>query len=236
MIYGKKVLAIIPARGGSKRLPKKNILDLAGKPLISWTINAALSSQFIDKVMVTTDDKDIADISRLAGAEVPFMRKKELSSDTASSIDVALDVINFYEDKGDNFDSIILLQPTSPLRTSSNIDEAIEMYHFNQANYVISVAECDHSPLWCNTLPSDFSLKGFISEKVISKRSQDLEMYYRLNGAIYICNIKEIRNNNSFFSDNNSFAYVMKKENSVDIDDEFDFMYASLLVDNYQFN
>lgn len=226
-----KILAIIPARSGSKRLPNKNILDLAGKPLIQWTIEAALDCFEIDTVMVSTDSDKIANISKQVGASVPYLRCSELSSDTASSVDVVLDVIRYYESIKENFDAILLLQPTSPLRSSVDIKKAIKIFKEKNANAVISISECDHSPLWCNTLPEDDSMDKFISNDIKVLRSQDLPTYYRLNGAIYLIDINKFKNNRAFII-NNSYAVKMNKSSSIDIDDIMDFEYAKSVINN----
>lgn len=230
MINNKKVIAIIPARGGSKRLPRKNVLPLAGKPLIVWSIEAALASNYIDKIIVSTDDAEIADISRTAGASVPFMRPSELASDTASSADVVMHALDYLESQEDYYDYIVLLQPTSPLRTSADIDAALELCIEKNANSIISVCETDHSPLWENTLPPDHSMVGFINENISKLRSQDLPTYYRINGAIYICKTENLLKKRTFFINKNIFAYVMSKLNSVDIDDKIDFIIAETLI------
>jgi len=229
MYNNKKVLAIIPARGGSKRLPGKNILDLNGKPLIAWTIEAAKKSINIDKLIVSTDDNNIANISKRYGAEVPFMRPKELSSDTASSIDVILHAINFYKEKNLEFEYVLLLQPTSPLRITEDIDNAFKILD-NNTKAIVSVCETEHSPLWSNTLPDDLSMKDFISSEIKNKRSQDLHKYYRLNGAIYIAGIEYLKNNNGFLGTNTK-AFIMPQERSVDIDSEVDFKLVKTIID-----
>ena len=227
MYQGKTFLAIIPARGGSKRLPRKNVLDLAGKPLISWTIEATLGCSFIDEVMVSTDDLEIAEVAKKYGANAPFLRPAKLASDTSTSFDAIKHAIDYYRSElGKEFDFVIMLQPTSPLRNTQNISEAIELCLQKEADAVISVCEVDHSPLWTNTLPVDHRMAGFIREDVKNKRSQDLPKNYRLNGAIYICNVARLLEERSFFISANIFAYIMSKETSVDIDDLFDFKLA----------
>jgi CMP-N,N'-diacetyllegionaminic acid synthase len=230
MIDNNRVLAVIPARGGSKRLPRKNILDLAGKPLIAWTIEAALSSEYIDSVVVSTDNESIADISKKYGADVPFMRPDNLATDKSTSIDVILHSINQLEELGKKYDYIILLQPTSPLRTAQNIDEAIALLKTQKCDAVISVCEANHSPLWSNILPEDHSMSGFLKDEVVNKRSQDLEKFYRLNGAIYLCNIRSLKLENTFFLKKNCIAYKMEQDKSVDIDSRIDFLYALTLI------
>lgn len=228
MLDGKTFLAIIPARGGSKRLPRKNILDLGGKSLIAWSIEAALKSKYIDKVVVTSDDNEILTIAQQYKAET-IKRPKELANDTATTFDAIDHAIDNYP----QYDYIVLLQPTSPLRTNRHIDEAIELLMSKNADATISVCEMDHSPLWSNTLPADANMSAFIRDEVKNKRSQDLERYYRLNGAIYICKIDILLEKKSFFLDNNIYAYVMDRNSSVDIDEEVDFVIADALIKHY---
>lgn len=224
-LVNKKILAIIPARGGSKRLPQKNILDLCGKPLIAWTIEASLKSKFITKTIVTSDDEEILRISKEFGAET-IKRPKELASDTSTTFDTIKHVIQNIK----NYDYIVLLQPTSPLRTSNHIDESINLLEVKNADAIISVCQMEHNPLWSNTLNKDQNMKNFLKDEVINKRSQDLETYYRLNGAIYICDTKKLLENNSFFLNENIYAYLMDKNKSIDIDEDIDFITAEVLI------
>lgn len=232
MINGKKVLAIIPARAGSKRLPNKNILELGGKPLIAWTIESAIESEAVDKVIVSTDSDVIKNVAEAYRANVPFLRPVELSSDTASSIDVVTHAVTFLRDKGEAFDIIVLLQPTSPLRTAKHIDDALEFFHKKEAEAVVSVVKCDHSPLWSNELPKSLSIDKFIREEVKNKRSQDLPAYFRLNGAIYISTGSSLSTSGSFFPNSNGYAYEMDEYSSVDIDNEMDFKFTNFLVNS----
>ena len=225
MYKDKTFLAIIPARGGSKRLPRKNVLDLYGKPLIAWSIEAGLKSQYIDAVVVTSDDDEILDISKKFGAET-IKRPDELAGDTATTFDAIKHTIDNLE----KYDYIVLLQPTSPLRDEKHINEAIELLESKNADAAVSVCEMDHSPLWSNTLPEDGSMKGFLRDEVLNKRSQDLEKYYRLNGAIYICKTEKLLKERSFFLKENIFAYVMDRQSSIDIDEEIDFKIAEILM------
>lgn len=224
MINNKTFLAIIPARGGSKRLPKKNILDLNGKPLIAWSIEAALKSTYIDKIIVTSDDEKILEISDKFGVNT-ITRPSELASDTATTFDAIKHTIENTE----NHDYIVLLQPTSPLRTEKHINEAIELLEEKNADAIISVCEMDHSPLWSNILPEDLSMTSFLRDEVLNKRSQDLENYYRLNGAIYICKIDKLLEEKTFFVKKDIFAYVMNRKSSIDIDEEIDFKFAEII-------
>jgi len=215
MINEKKILAIIPARGQSKRLPRKNVLPLKGKPLIAWTIEAALASKYIDRVIVSTDNNEIAEISLQLGADIPFLRPSNLATDESSSIDLVLYLLKKLEKFSEFYDYIMLLQPTSPLRTVQNIDESIELLQSRSSDAVISVCEVDHSPLWSNIIPEDDDLSNFLDESVLNKRSQDLDQYYRLNGAIYLCNTDRIKKEKVFFIKSNCIAYKMEKEKSI---------------------
>ena len=228
MYTNKTFLAIIPARGGSKRLPRKNVLDLCGKPLIAWSIKAGLNSKYIDKVVVSSDDDEILEISKKFGADI-LKRPYELANDTATTFDAIKHTIDNFE----KYDYIVLLQPTSPLRNEKHIDEAIELLEKKKADAIVSVCEMEHSPLWSNTLPKDGSMSNFLKDEILNKRSQDLEKFYRLNGAIYICKTEKLIENKSFFLKDNIFAYIMNRENSVDIDEEIDFKIAEVILKSY---
>ncbi len=228
MYKNKTFLGIIPARGGSKRLPRKNVLDLCGKPLIAWSIKAGLNSKYIDKVVVSSDDDEILNISLNFGAET-IKRPVELASDTATTFDAIKHTIDNFE----KYDYIVLLQPTSPLRNEKHIDEAIELLEAKNADAIVSVCEMDHSPLWSNTLPQDGNMNHFLKDEILNKRSQDLEKYYRLNGAIYICKTENLLEEKSFFLKENIFAYVMDRESSIDIDEEIDFKMAEVILKSY---
>jgi len=232
MIGNKKLLAVIPARGGSKRLPRKNILDLSGKPMISWTIDAALGSKYIDRIVVSTDDQEIAKISKDCGADIPFIRPLELATDYATSIDVVLNLIESLERNNEYYDYIMLLQPTSPLRSTKNINESVELLKLRKTDAVVSVCKAKHSPLWCNTIPENGNLSGFLDNSILNKRSQDLEQYFCINGAIYLCNIKRLKQEKTFFLNSSCTAYKMNRESSVDIDSRMDFLYASVCINN----
>lgn len=229
MINDKSILAIIPARGGSKRLPRKNILDLNGKPLIQWSIDAALECKYIDKILVTTDDDEIINYVKKNNNIEIIKRPDELASDTAKSFDA---IVHAIDQLTTTYEYIILLQPTSPLRTYQHINEAIELLDKKNAHAIVSVVEMDHSPLWSNTLPKNDSMVNFLETNVIDKRSQELEMYYRLNGAIYICKTDKLLKENSFFIEDNIFAYKMDRKSSIDIDEEIDFQFTEFLLNN----
>lgn len=221
-------LGIITARSGSKGIRDKNIRKLAGKPLIAYTIENAIQSQYIDEVMVSTDSEIYAAVAKDYGAKVPFLRSDENATDTATSMDVIFEVLGEYEKRKQYFDNIVLLQPTSPLRTYKNIDEAFQMFYGKKADSVVSVCECEHSPLLCNILPEDLNLFGFIKSED-NLRRQDLRKFYRLNGAIYISKVSTLRELKSFYG-KNSYAYIMAQRASVDIDTELDFEFAEFIM------
>jgi len=233
MFKNKTFLAIIPARGGSKRLPRKNVLNLVGKPLIAWTIEAGLKSEYIDEVMVTTDDDEIIKISEKFGAKVPFKRPDKLSNDTATRPEVIKHALGYYKDKlKKDFDYIVYLQPTSPLRNENHIDNAIEFMFNKNAEAVVSVCEVEHPIHWSGTLPENKEMSQFLSEVAIQSRSQDLPISYRLNGAIYICNVKKFLTEGCLFLKENIYAFEMTQDISIDIDTKTDFICAQALSIN----
>ena len=225
MFKNKTFLSIIPARGGSKRLPRKNVLDLCGKPLISWTIEAALYSKYLDEVVVTSDDSEILGIANNMKVR-SIERPPHLASDTASTFDAVKHTI----DNIDSYEYIVLLQPTSPLRNATHIDKAIELLARKDVDAVISVSNISHNPAWSNTLDESLSMKNFINKEFLKKRSQDLEKYYKLNGAIYICKTKKLLEEKSFFLRDNIFAFIMSAISSIDIDKKEDFEFANLYL------
>lgn len=227
MYKNKTFLAIIPARGGSKRLPRKNVLDLKGKPLIAWSIEAGLNSKYIDETMVTTDDNEIVAISKKFGANVPFLRPEKLADDFATRPEVIKHTIEHYKNAlKKEFDYLVFLQPTSPLRDGVDIDKAIEYMFEKNGDAVVSVCELEHPMHWSGKLPEDKNMSKFLDNVAVQSRSQDLEKYYRLNGAIYICDIKRFLNEGCVFLNDNIFAYEMAQEKSVDIDTRLDFIIA----------
>ena len=230
MYKNNSILAIIPARGGSKRLPNKNILPLCGLPLIAHSI-AAGRHPYIDRIVVSTDSQQIADIAAQYGCPVPFLRPAELSNDTASSVDVVLHVLDELQAQGEEYDAVVLLQPTSPLRTADMVGEAIAYYHDTQAQSVVSVCAVDHPPQWSNTLPDDQAMDGFIRPEVQGLRSQDMQQQYRLNGALYISDVKALRATKSFINEQGTRAFLMDRNVSVDIDEKTDFHIAEALMD-----
>lgn len=222
-------IAIIPARGGSKRLPGKNIKLLGDRPLIAWTIEAAIESNIFDHVFVSTDSQEIADISKQYGAEVPFLRPKCLASDTATTNDVITHLVDWFESENKQTVSLIaVLQPTSPLRSSKHIIEAVDQMHDKSAKAIISVCQLEHPIQFCNQLGSNESMAGFINIKDM-KRTQDLEPTYRLNGALYIFDRQYVGKMQNLYS-NGTYAYVMSSKLSIDIDTQEDFDLAEYLI------
>lgn len=224
-----KNLAIIPARSGSKGLKDKNIKLLNGKPLLAFSIEAAKNSGIFEEIYVSTDSKLYADIAEEYGASVPFLRSEMNATDTASSWDVVREALSQYEDKGRFFDTVTLLQPTTPLRTANNIKEAYEILQKSNINSVVSVCEVEHSPLWCNTLPKGGSMENFIRKDISMLPRQKLDTYYRINGAVYMVKVPYFKICKSIY-DKNCIAYIMDKEKSIDIDDEFDFKLLKAII------
>lgn len=224
-----KNLAIIPARSGSKGIKNKNIRLLDGKPLMAYSIEAAMNAKIFDCVHVSTDSTEYADIARRYGASVDFLRSNALSGDSVSSMDVIKFVIAEYVKRQLEFETVMLLQPTSPLRTADNILEAYEIFQNNNAESVISVCECEYLPLLSNTLPENYSMFQFLDTDFAYMRRQEVGKYYRINGAIYLMNTKLLQDSRSIYGPK-SYAYIMKKEQSVDIDDEYDLKLAEFFM------
>lgn len=211
-----KILAIIPARGGSKGLPKKNILDLMGKPLIAWSIESSLASKYITKTVVSSDSDEILAISKKRGAYT-LKRPKELASDTASSESAVINAIIKLKDEGEEFDYLILLQPTSPLRNSEDIDKAIKLLFSSDATALISVCETDNKILKAFKQNEDGYIEGISNNSYPFARRQDLPTIYMSNGAIYIIKIDEFLKSQTLFTEK-TISYKMNKIESLDID------------------
>lgn len=224
-----KNIAIITARSGSKGLPDKNIKLLNGKPLLVYTIDAAIESNIFDEIFVSTDSAEYADIAKKYGASVPFLRSDETSGDNSSSWDVVREALDKYKQLGREFDTIALLQPTSPLRRAEDIVAGYNLMSKKNANVIVAVCETEHSPLWCNILPDDLSMKGFVSDEVLNKPRQELPSYYRINGALYIVKTSLLRGDFDLYN-NQCYAYIMEKRYSIDIDDELDFQMAQIMM------
>lgn len=224
-----KRIAIIPARSGSKGLKDKNVKELAGKPLLAYSIESALESGVFDKVFVSTDSARYAEIAIRYGADASFLRSSENSGDKADSWSVVREVLDRLKEQGENYDEIMLLQATSPLREANDIIYAVNLLHERKGNAVISVTECDHSPIWCNTLPPDKNMDHFIRREYEGLPRQELPIYYRFNGAIYLVTAQELNKKDQMFVAG-CYAYVMPQERSIDIDTALDFIIAETIM------
>lgn len=225
MIDGKSVIAIITARGGSKGLPGKNIKELCGKPLIAWSIEAGLGSQYIDEVVVTTDSEEIARIAREFGASAPFIRPAELASDTATSFDAVKHVIDFYADQlHKKFDYIILLEPTSPLREKNDIDEMLEKIISMESQFdaIVSLGEVHEHPSIMKKIMGD-EIQSFSKELVMTTRRQDNATAYFPYGVAYIVKIKTFLEEKSFYPLRTTYKLI-KRYQCYEIDDIYDFL------------
>ena len=198
---------------------------MAGKPLIVWTIEAGLKSNFIDKLIVSCDDKDILNISQETGVVI-IVRPEELATDEASTFSVIFHLVKRIKE---DYDFTVLLQPTSPLRNENHINEAFKLLLEKKADAVISVCKTSHNPLWSNVLPEDGSMVHFMKDEIKGVRSQDLPTYYRLNGAIYICRTDRLINEKTFFIRDNIYAYEMERKHSIDIDKKIDLIFAEII-------
>ena len=227
------MIAIITARGGSKGLPRKNVLSFRGMPLIAHTIEAAKISSVIGRVVVSTDDDEIAQVAREYGAEVPFMRPSELATDGASSRDVILHALDFLEKRDGAIDSFCLLQPTSPLRVAKDIDGAFSVFTEKDADSVLSVSPYDHPVQWAVEVRDDGGLSP--REATAASRRQNLVEYCRPNGAIYMFKTSFFKNSTEYFSVD-SYGYMMASERSVDIDTRLDFVVAEAVAHHLQEN
>lgn len=223
------ILAIIPARGGSKALPRKNIAPFCGKPLIAWTIRAAQQSSGVSRVVVTTDDREIAEVAARHGADVPFMRPAELASDTAPGNAAVFHALQWL-DEHEHYRAgiVVLLQPTSPLRTGVDIDAALHLLEERAADSVVSVTPVDHHPQWMKTIDASGWLRNFLDQPPSAVVRQQLPPVYRLNGAIYAARVDALRRAGDWYTPRTA-AYVMPAERSVDIDSPWDFKLAELI-------
>lgn len=232
MYQGKTFLAIIPARGGSKGLPGKNIKELCGKPLIAWSIKAGLGSQYIDEVMVTTDSQEIAGVARTFGASVPFLRPDELASDTATSFDVIKHAINFYENElNKRFDYIVLLEPTSPLRDKDDIDQSIEqLLSSPQAFAIVGISKTEsQNPAFLVKKNSNNILVGYENQNMKVLRRQDINDVYFFEGSVYISDTETLLSKKTFYHEH-TLGYEVPKWKSLEIDDLDDFVMVEALM------
>lgn len=226
MIHGYSVLALIPARGGSKGIPRKNLQVLGGKPLLEWTIQAALASQHIDRLIISSEDPEILALARSLGCEAPFVRPTELAEDTTPGI---LPVLHALEALP-GFDYVVLLQPTSPLRTVSDIDGCLQFCLAHGAPACVSVTEPDHNPYWMYTLDARDRMHPLLATDATIVRRQELPTVYALNGAVYVAQVDWLREQRSFLT-SETVAYPMPRERSLDIDTPLDLRIAAALLE-----
>ncbi|MER2190110.1 MAG: acylneuraminate cytidylyltransferase family protein [Solibacillus sp.] len=220
-----KILAIIPARGGSKGVPRKNIRNLAGKPLIAWTIDEAKKSRYIDRLILSSEDDEIIEVAKQYDCEVPFKRPLELAQDDTPGIEPVLHAI----EQCPGYDYVVLLQPTSPLRTVEDIDGCIEKLLTSDADFCVSVTEPDKSPYWMYAVENERMVPLLSQDELVARR-QDLPKVYALNGAVYVGRAYKLLKTKSFMT-NESLAYLMTQAKSYDIDTEKDFIVSELLLE-----
>ena len=226
-----RILALITARSGSKRVPGKNIRKLGSKALVIWSIDVVENNKYICDILVSTDDKKIADICKNANASVPWLRPINLASDTANSVDVALHALEWYESEKGPVDGLLLLQPTSPFRTKYTIQNGIDLFVKYQHKSVIGVSAVNKHPLWMLKIEKD-NLIPFMHNHSLNLRSQDLPEVYIPNGSFYLISPKELRMHRSFINPETKALIIESPEESLDIDTEWDFKIAEFLADN----
>lgn len=226
MIKKNKILAIIPARGGSKGLANKNILEVAGKPLIAWTIEEAKRSKYLDRIILSSEDPGIIEIARRYGCEVPFVRPAGLAEDDTPGVDPIIHALNTLNEK---YDYVVVLQPTSPLRTFNHIDCCLEMLDEKKAPACVSVSRSSQNPYWMFILDKGKTMRPLLAEGPLPKRRQELPAVYSLNGAIYCARVDWLLRNKCFVSAETR-AFVMPPESSVDIDTESDLKMCELIL------
>lgn len=222
-------LAIVTARSGSKRLPGKNVREFCGKPLFVWSVLAGLACPRIGRIVVSTDSAEYQHIAIAAGAECPWLRDPALAADTTSSADVVQEVLDRLGDAVRQYRGLVLLQPTSPLRTAEDIGGALALFESRHAPAVVSVSEAECPPAWMGQLPPDLVMNEFVPPRFRGLRSQELGTWYRLNGAVYVIGVETFCREHGFMPDG-TLGYVMPRERSVDVDTAFDFDLAALLM------
>jgi N-acylneuraminate cytidylyltransferase len=225
LIAGGKVLAVVTARAGSKGLPRKNLRELGGKPLIAWTIAAGRACRYVDRLVVSTDDREIADVARSCGAEVPFMRPAELAMDDTPGVAPVLHCLGALP----GYAWVVLLQPTSPLRPATDIDACLELCERSSAPACVSVVAPSHSPFHTFRVGAEGRLEPLLGWERSSDRRQDLPQAYALNGAVYVARSDWLARTRSFVSPE-TVAYVMPPERSIDIDTAGDLTLAEAVL------
>lgn len=220
-----KILTLIPARGQSKRVPGKNKRALGGKPLICWSIHCAQEVEEVCEVLVSTDDPEIAAIAASAGASVPWMRPDELATDTATSVDVALHALNWYEREHGDVDGLLLLQPTSPFRSRETIRRGLEVFRQSNCRPVVAVSPAHPHPMWCVRI-EDGQLVPFMTPNGFTLRSQELPPVFAINGVLYLIAPNDLRQARSFFVEGAAPIVIDSEREAFDIDTEHDWRCA----------
>lgn len=226
-----KILALITARGGSKRIPRKNIRVLGGQPLIKWSIDAVKGISDICDIFVSTDDDEIAVFARNSGASVPWLRPEELATDTASSVDVCINVLDLYEKENGSVDGLLLLQPTSPFRSKESVLKGITIFKENSMKPVVGVSQAENHPLHCFTIKNETMLP-FIDKSGLQLRTQELPHAFVVNGAFYLITPTELRTSQTFFPDNAVPLIFKNPEEGIDIDTDWDWQMAEMVLRN----
>jgi N-acylneuraminate cytidylyltransferase/CMP-N,N'-diacetyllegionaminic acid synthase len=231
------VLAIVPARGGSKGLPRKNLRKLGGRPLVSWPISAALGAKCVSRVIISTDDLEIAEAARLVGAEVPFLRPAALASDDASSMDVVLHAINFFESKGVFFDFVLMLEPTSPLTDSEDVDAAFAMLRSSGKNadsiVGISRVEAAHPEYDVRLVEKGFIVPYAAPDFKSLRRRQEIEELYFLEGSLYLSRVEAFRKHRSFYHER-TLGYPVPRWKSLEVDEHIDFVLIEAVLERIE--
>lgn len=223
-----KTLAVIPARGGSKGIARKNIKPLGGRPLIAWTIEAAARAKHVDRAIVSTEDEEIARVARTCGGDVPFLRPARLAQDDSPGIDPVLHAL----EELPGFDAVVLLQPTSPLRLASDVDACVELAHASNAPAAVSVAACEEHPYWMYHVDAARRLTPVVDRPLVTRR-QDLPPVFTLNGAVYFARTAFLTQARTFLTPD-TVGYVMPRERSLDLDTHLDWDMAELVLGRRQ--
>ena len=222
------LLALIPARGGSKGIPRKNIRPFCGKPLLQWSIDVALSSPSVDRLVVSTDDPEIAEVARAGGAEVPFLRPPELAADTTPGIAPVLHALQLFPEVSE----VLLLQPTSPLRQVDDVEAIVALHRQSGRDAVVSVVPSSKHPAWMFSLSLEHALEPLVAHSEAACR-QLLQPAYVLNGALYLASRFFLERERTFLTAN-TMGYVMPPERSVDIDSPLDWQWGEFLMQQPQ--
>jgi len=234
MIDGKSILAIIPARGGSKGLPRKNILPLGGKPLIAWTIDAAKDSEYIDELILSSDDDEIISIAKKYGCNVPFKRPKRFATDESTTIDVLFHSIQFFKNRSIGFDYLVLLEPTSPLRKTIDIDSAIKLLNQNRskADSIVGVSKVeDTHPVFDVRVNNEGLISPFIGDSFKVNRRQDIEDLYYFEGSVYVSDIQVLLEEKSFYHER-TMPFIIPRWKALEIDEMIDMITAEAIIQN----